>query len=138
MFLHDKKIKAISLLGCITLIGIFAAKPPQDKETEYKNLKILSKNISEKDMDYVMESFGVNLGVNCMFCHVSHTKGYEFSFDYASDSMLNKRVARDMLVMTMKLNKKYFNTKLTGLMTTRGRVWCKTCHQGRPVPMFTH
>jgi hypothetical protein len=138
MFPRYKKIKVLAGLGFITLLGILAAKPPQEKEPEYKNLQVLSKKISDKDMDYVMESFGVQLGVNCLFCHVGHQKGYEFTIDYVTDSMLNKRVARDMLRMTMKLNKKYFDTKLTGLMNTRGRVWCKTCHQGKPVPMFTH
>jgi Photosynthetic reaction centre cytochrome C subunit len=137
MFLAYKKIKVLTGLGCIMLLGIIAARPPKEKEPEYKNLQVLSKKISDKDMDYVMESFGVQLGVNCLFCHVGHQKGYEFTIDYVTDSMLNKRVARDMLRMTMKLNKKYFNTKLTGLMKTRGRVWCKTCHQGKPVPMFT-
>ncbi len=138
MFPPYKKIKVLAGLGFITLLGIIAAKPPQEKEPEYKNLQVLSKKISDKDMDYVMETFGVHLGVNCMFCHVSHQKGFEFSFDYASDSMMNKRVARDMLRMTMKINKKYFDIKLTGLMDTRGRVWCRTCHQGKPVPMFTN
>ena len=83
-------------------------------------------------MDYVMESINADLGVNCMFCHVHYEKGYEYSFDYASDSLRNKRIAREMLRMTIKLNRKYFNNKLTGLMTTRSRFWCKTCHQGKP------
>jgi Photosynthetic reaction centre cytochrome C subunit len=138
MFLPYKKIVAFSGLAGFTLLGILAAKPPQEEKTEYKNLQVISKKISDKDMDYVMESMGVDLGVNCMFCHVSHQKGYEFSFDYASDSLMNKRVSRDMLRMTMKLNKKYFNVRLTSLMNTRGRVWCKTCHQGKPIPIFSH
>jgi hypothetical protein len=137
MFLPYKKIIVFSGLAGFTLLGILAAKPPQEEKNEYKNLQVLSKKITDQDMDYVMESFGVNLGVNCMFCHVSHLKGYDFSFDYASDSMLNKRVARDMLRMTMKLNKKYFNSPLTGLMNTRSRIWCRTCHQGKPVPIFS-
>ena len=137
MFPRYKKIKVLAGLGFITLLGIIAAKPPQEKEPEYKNLQVLSKNISDNDMDFVMESFSTNLGVNCMFCHVHYEKGLVYSFDYASDSLRNKRIARDMLKMTMKLNKKYFNTKLNSRMTTRSRFWCKTCHQGKPVPIFT-
>src|ERR1700710_71429 len=106
MRLPYKKIIALTGLGSLLLLGISAAKPPKPEEPEYKNLQVLSKHISDKDMDYVMESFGVNLGVNCMFCHLSHEKGYDFTFDYASDSLLNKRIARDMLKMTMNLNKK--------------------------------
>jgi hypothetical protein len=131
------KILALGSVSLFVLFGMMAAKPPQEEKPDYKNLQVLSKKISDKDMDFVMESFNADLGVNCMFCHVHYEKGYEFSFDYASDSLRNKRIARDMLRMTMKLNKKYFNTKLTSLMTTRSRFWCKTCHQGKPVPIFT-
>jgi Photosynthetic reaction centre cytochrome C subunit len=136
MILPYKKIIALSGLAGFTLLGILAAKPPQEKKHEYKNLQVLSKNISDEDMDYVMESFSANLGSNCLFCHPGKQNGSEFSIDYATDILQNKRIARDMLRMTMKLNKKYFNTKLTGLMNTRGKVWCKTCHRGSPVPIL--
>jgi len=131
------KILALGSVSLFVLFGMMAAKPPQEEKPEYKNLQVLSKNISDNDMDFVMESFSTNLGVNCMFCHVHYEKGLVYSFDYASDSLRNKRIARDMLKMTMKLNKKYFNTKLNSRMTTRSRFWCKTCHQGKPVPIFT-
>jgi len=136
MFLPNKKIIVLSGLTGFVLFGILAGKPPQEEKPIYKNLHVLSKNISDDDMDYVMETFSVNLGTNCLFCHPGKKNGTEYTFDYATDELRNKRIARDMLRMTMKLNKKYFNIKLTGLMNTRGRVWCKTCHQGNPVPLL--
>jgi hypothetical protein len=136
MDLPCKKIIALSGLTGFVLFGIIAAKPLQEEKPKYKNLKILSENISDEDMDFVMETFGVNLGTNCLFCHPGKQNGTEYTFDYVTDALQNKRVARDMLRMTMKLNKKYFNIKLTGMMNTRGRVWCKTCHQGSPVPIL--
>jgi len=136
MFLPYKKIIAFSSLAGFSLMGIMAAQPPQEVKPEYKNLKVLSKKISDEDMDFVMQSFSVNLGANCLFCHPGKQKGTEFSIDYVTDVLQNKRVARDMLKMTIKLNKKYFNTQLTGLMNTRGKIWCKTCHQGSPVPIL--
>jgi hypothetical protein len=136
MFLPNKKIIVLSGLTGFVLFGIIAGKPPREEKPVYKNLHILSKNISDDDMDYVMESFSVNLGTNCLFCHPGKQNGTEYTFDYVTDELRNKRIARDMLSMTMKLNKKYFNIKLTGLMNTRGRVWCKTCHQGSPVPLL--
>lgn len=123
-------------LASLTLLGISAAKPAREEKPVYKNLKVLSKNISDDDMDYVMESFSVNLGVNCLFCHPGKMNGTKYTFDYVTDQLQNKRVARDMLLMTMKLNKKYFNSPMTGLVNTRGRIWCKTCHQGSPVPIL--
>jgi Photosynthetic reaction centre cytochrome C subunit len=136
MFLPNKKIIVFSGLTGFVLFGILAGKSPQEEKPVYKNLRVLSKNISDDDMDYVMETFSVNLGTNCLFCHPGKQNGTEFKFDYVTDELRNKRIARDMLRMTMKLNKKYFNIKLTGLMNIRGRVWCKTCHQGSPVPIL--
>ncbi|HEV3221983.1 MAG TPA: c-type cytochrome [Puia sp.] len=136
MFLPNKKIIVLSGLTGFVLFGILAAKPPLEEKPVYKNLRVLSKNISDDDMDYVMETFSVNLGTNCLFCHPGKQNGTEFRFDYVTDELRNKRIARDMLRMTMKLNKKFFNIKLTGLMNTRGRVWCQTCHQGNPVPIL--
>jgi len=136
MFLPYKKIIVLSSLAGLSLLGILAAKPYGDDKPKYKNLKVLSKNISDEDMDFVMQSFGVNLGANCLFCHPGKQTGTEFSIDYVTDVLQNKRIARDMLKMTIKLNKKYFNTTLTGLMNTRGKIWCKTCHQGSPVPLL--
>jgi hypothetical protein len=136
MLISRKKITAFSGLVLFILVGIIAAKPPDKEKPVYKNLQVLSKNIGEDDMDFVMESFSVNLGTNCLFCHPGKQNGTEYNFDYVTDVLQNKRVARDMLKMTMKLNKKYFNIKLTGLMDIRGKVWCKTCHQGSPVPIL--
>ena len=136
MLISLKKITAFSGLVLFILVGIIAAKPPDKEKPVYKNLQVLSKNIGEDDMDFVMESFSVNLGTNCLFCHPGKQNGTEYNFDYVTDVLQNKRVARDMLKMTMKLNKKYFNIKLTGLMDIRGKVWCKTCHQGSPVPIL--
>jgi hypothetical protein len=136
MFLPYKKIVVFSSIAALSFVGITAAKPPREDKQEYKNLKVLSKKISDEDMDYVMETFSSNLGSNCLFCHPGKQNGTEYSIDYATDQLQNKRISRDMLRMTMKLNKKYFNTTLTGLMNTRGKIWCRTCHQGNPVPLL--
>jgi Photosynthetic reaction centre cytochrome C subunit len=133
---NKKKLTVGLLLSTTTLIGILATKPPQEEKPVYTNLKVLSKKISDENMDYIMESFNMQLGVNCLFCHVHREKDYVYSFDYASDSMMNKRIARDMLRMTMKLNKKYFNTKISGTLSSPGKIWCKTCHRGKPVPIL--
>lgn len=133
---QKKKLIVGFILSSIIITGIFATKPPSEEKPVYKNLKVLSKKISDENMDHVMEGFNMQLGVRCIFCHVHKEEGFVYTIDYASDSMMNKRVARDMLRMTFKLNKKYFNTKLTGTMTTPGRIWCVTCHRGKPVPIL--
>jgi hypothetical protein len=136
MQMPGKKLMVFFCLAALVLLGTLAAKPPEKDKPKYKNLQVLSKNISDEDMDYVMETFNMGLGSNCLFCHPGKMNGTEYSFDYATDQLQNKRVARGMLRMTMKMNKKYFNIKMTGLMNTRGMVWCKTCHNGSPVPIL--
>jgi hypothetical protein len=136
MFLPYKKIITLIGLAGFSLLGLLAAKSPVDEKPKYKNLQVLSQKISDEDMDYVMESFSVNLGANCLFCHPGKQNGSEFSIDYVTDTLQNKRVARDMLRMTFMINKKYFHIRMTGRMTVRGKVWCKTCHRGNPVPLL--
>src|SRR5450432_4789409 len=99
MVFHYKKLTAISFLAGSTLCGIIAAKPPQQEKEKYKNLKVLSYNISEKDMDYVMEGFNAYLGVTCTFCHPYIKNGYDYYNDFVSDEFRNKRIARDMMRM---------------------------------------
>ncbi len=134
----NKKSIVFSLLAGFVFVGIIASKPPGENKPVYKNLTVLSYKISEKDMDYVMETFSANLGVNCMFCHVANRDPKNFSIDYVSDKLENKRIAREMLRMSMRLNKKYFNKPLNSAMTTRGRIWCKTCHGGKPIPLLQY
>lgn len=136
MPIFPKKFYTVLGLAGFTLLGILAAKPPEEEKPVYKNLKVLSKKISDDKMDFVMETFGAQLGVNCLFCHPGRKNGHDLRIDYVTDELRNKRIARDMLRMTMKLNKKYFNTNMDGTMNTLGVIWCKTCHQGSPVPML--
>ena len=137
MAISCKKLGVLAGLTGFSLCGILAARPPETETPVYKNLRVLSGPLPAANMDYVMESFNAGLGVTCVFCHPGQHNGTQFEIDYASDEYRNKRIARDMLRMTFKLNKKYFNTKMTGEMTTRGRIWCRSCHHGIPVPIFT-
>ncbi len=97
---------------------------------DYKNLKVLPKNITHDEMDSVMKSFSKSLGVKCGFCHERKEDG---KFDFASDKNEHKSIARDMMRMTAKLNKKYFHDekdKATGLSV----VTCFSCHNGQKKP----
>ncbi len=131
----NRTLLIMVVLAGLTFIGSSSVKNQSAEKPKYKNLKVLSPEIDDENMEWVMETFNSHLGVNCLFCHPAKQNGTEFRFDYATDQLQNKRIARDMLTMTMKINKKFFNTRLTGMMETRGIVWCKTCHGGKPVPL---
>ena len=112
------------------LSGVAATYPPKD---EHKNLKILSKNISYENLDKVMDNFKDALGVKCNFCHVKQ-KEDESKWDFASDEKPEKEIARKMMKMMMRINKKYFKHKVSYNPGEVLTVSCQTCHNGKPRP----
>ena len=101
-------------------------------EPAYKNLKVLSKKTTKAEMDSVMKHFTVSLGVKCNFCHVRTADNKEWEF--ASDGNKHKLVAREMMKMTSKINKKYFDVTENKGAHTALMVSCYTCHNGKAEP----
>ncbi|MBA2329985.1 MAG: c-type cytochrome [Flavisolibacter sp.] len=98
----------------------------------YKNLKVLPRNISKEDLDTVMKHFTVALGVKCNFCHIRNEENT--GFDFASDNNNHKKIARDMMIMTKRINRKYFNVKDEKNLNIDLEVTCYTCHSGKAHP----
>ena len=124
---YRKILTAISLIFCLVCtIAATHNDPPL-----FKNLKVLPKNISDEDLDLVMDKFKYALNVKCNYCHVRNDSAKKF--DFASDAKPEKETARDMMRMTYNINKKYFNfNKSKGVPET---VTCLTCHQKNPMPV---
>lgn len=103
---------------------------------EWKNLKILPKNITEHQMDSVMHHFSVSLNVGCEFCHVKTVVNNNEEWDMASDKKKHKLKAREMMTMTNELNDKYFpyGGKAADLSTAL-TITCYSCHNGHKEPM---
>ena len=100
---------------------------------EFRNLKVLPKDISSKNLQHIMiDEFEDGLGVGCAFCHAR--QGGSEKLDYASDAKPEKGIARHMMRMTLKLNARYFQVHRPGLGGTGLVITCTTCHQGRPRP----
>jgi len=98
---------------------------------KFTNLKVLPKDISREDLVNTMKGFALGLGVRCQFCHVG--EGDDLStFDFASDAMEHKQVAREMLLMTMEINRKFI-AKIAE-EEKDSRVRCMTCHRGKEEP----
>lgn len=120
----------LSLVTCITFLVSFM-KP---KESLYKNLKVLPKDISKTDMDSVMKHFTQSLGVKCNFCHV-RMNNEKKDWDFANDSIENKRTARYMVGMTKKINKKFFKDDIKNInMPQMNEITCYSCHNGKKHP----
>ena len=115
------------------IIGI-AATNPQDDHPRPKNLKVLSKNISHEDLDKLMEEFKAALGVKCNFCHAQSKDSASHTLDFSSDEKPEKNIARQMIKMTAKINKKYFSFNKDEKGEKETVVSCMTCHRRNPDP----
>jgi len=124
-----RKVCVIVILILTTiLIGSAAVNPP-----EYKNLKVLPKNISSKALSKMMvDDFSDALGVGCGFCHAQAKDS--LSIDYASDAKPEKEMARMMMRMTLRVNKQFFMQKHPTFTDGVLVVMCNTCHNGKPRP----
>ncbi|GAA4790722.1 hypothetical protein GCM10023231_18290 [Olivibacter ginsenosidimutans] len=126
--MHYKKL--ITLSTALSFIALLSAFMPQ-QEHKAKNLKVLPKDISHEELDKVMDGFKVALGVKCNFCHAAK-KDDPTKLDFASDENHHKEVARNMMRMTAKINKKYFNR--AGKDGAVKAISCVTCHNGEKHP----
>ena len=126
------KKKYVVVLAVATTIAIaVVALPPANNQ--YKNLKVLPKNISSKNLSKIMiDDFEDGLGVSCTFCHSQGKDSLDL--DYASDAKPEKLIARRMMKMTLGVNKKYFKFNHPSIGDSTLVINCITCHNGQPRP----
>lgn len=115
------------VMSVVVLVVAFASLSFTKDEPKFKNLKVLPKNISKEDLELTMKQFKTALGVKCSFCH-AESKTNPGKLDFASDENKHKDVARGMLRMTKKINKKFFKEEKGNAVT------CFTCHNGHEEP----
>ncbi|GAC1421097.1 MAG: hypothetical protein NVS9B7_02030 [Flavisolibacter sp.] len=123
--------KSVLVTATLGLMVVICLSFTQDRG-RYKNLKILPKNITEAQMDSIMHHFSVSLGVRCTFCHL-HDEIAD-TWDMASDQKKEKLRAREMMVLTQKINDKYFSVVKTKGLNAQLLVSCYTCHHGTHEP----
>jgi len=131
--MKNKAVVFLSLIAFV-FIGIAASKPAGNKE---RNLKVLPKDISNADLDSVMEGFEKSLNVSCVFCH-AESKTIKGDIDYASDDKPEKEITRIMMKMTASINKDYFDYTIVYKAGETMAVSCYTCHDGFPRPELKH
>jgi hypothetical protein len=120
-----------TILICSAAVGLPGQQSPS--KGEYKNLKVLPKNISSKALSKIMvDDFSDALGVGCGFCHAQGKDS--LSIDYASDAKPEKEMARIMMRMTLRVNKRFFMLKHPTFTDGPLVVMCNTCHNGKPRP----
>ena len=115
------------VMSVVVLVVAFASLSFTNDEPKFKNLKVLDKNISKDDLTIIMKQFKTALGVKCNFCH-AQSKTDPSKLDFASDENKHKNVARGMMKMTKRINKKFFKEDGGNAVT------CFTCHNGNEEP----
>jgi Photosynthetic reaction centre cytochrome C subunit len=129
---YSRKSMVVILVSLFIVLGIAATRPPEDHK--FKNLKVLPKDISPEQLDKVMDKFKEALGVHCNFCHAPSKDSANHHPDFASDDKPEKNIARKMMKMTGKINKKFFSYNKDEKGETVPAVECMTCHHGKPHP----
>ena len=129
----NKKFPVILTLAASVIITAAATIDKPTPKELYKNLKVLPKDISSHDLQSIMaDDFEDGLGVTCNFCHANAADGH--GLDFVSDAKPEKEIARQMMRMTIGLNKKYFKTKHPLIGSDAMTVTCTTCHKGEAFP----
>ncbi|GAC1384660.1 MAG: hypothetical protein NVSMB45_12830 [Ginsengibacter sp.] len=143
------------LLATVFAIITFVSFTP-GVQPDYKNLQILSKDISKHDLDSVMKHFSISLGVKCGYCHARTEDGTHL--DFASDAKGEKKISRKMMLMSKSINDTYFSLPNVASVISNGpytsgayssnsaannnqsnpkqtqMVTCFTCHRGMEQP----
>lgn len=116
--------------ACLVAPVMAGAQQPEG----FKNLQVLPKDIPRAELLGMMRRFSTSLGVQCSDCHVVKNPGqFPEQLDPSLDDKEMKRVARQMLQMTMDINGTYL-ARTGRTFTPRTRVSCETCHRGAPLP----
>src|SRR5262245_22175630 len=101
-------------------------QPLQTKEKTIgetqKNIKVLT-DLPASQLIPMMNLMAASLGVKCGFCHVNKNGQWDFPLDDKPE----KNTGREMITMTLNINKATFkgNTEVS----------CFSCHRGRTRPV---
>ena len=103
------------------------AQGPGDDEKP-KNLKVLPKDTSHRQVVAIMRDYSMALGVRCDACHAQKEGSDELAFD--SDKKPEKETARKMMKMVDAINDQIGKMDLKDPQ----KVACVTCHHGLKEP----
>ena len=144
MLMGGKRLVANLLVSTI-MLGYTAAQTPPKGEASTRvtvqraypkpaNLRVLPEAMTGKQVNDLMEQWGVELGVRCSACH-GEEQGNVIPAGprrqtFADDSQPMKGIARLMYTMTEQINRDFIaKVEGSGLPVT-----CGTCHRGHVSP----
>ena len=117
-------------LSCVLVFAVGAdARQGPFPPTSLSNLRVLSKDTSPQEVIAVMRGISQGLGVRCQYCHVGREGQPLDQFDFVSDDVDKKGVARSMLQRVRTINAALAPGAPSGPVT------CYTCHRGAARPV---
>ena len=133
---NRKLVFILALCSGMVMLQSFKYQQKHDDDDKPTNLKILPKDISEKQLHEIMKGFSMSLGVRCNYCHVAtEVAGQNHpKWDFASDDKKEKQTAREMMKMTMAINSDHL-AKIKTMGDPLEEIKCVTCHMGRTTPI---
>jgi hypothetical protein len=131
---HRRLLFTLLILALFVVLGAAAARTQKNA----RNLQVLPKDISDRMLDSIMQSYNRALNVGCDFCHSAAKPVFPVvpapgSLDFALDNGM-KETARRMMRLTIDINKSYFYFDTASRPEYLKVITCKTCHQGHPFP----
>lgn len=127
------KLRTLVLFAVIGVLATAFSVQEEKPEDKPKNLKVLSKKLSTEEVKEIMRTYTKALGVRCGFCH-NTMKEDPTKYDFAAEGNEHKDIARDMMRMTNKINKKYLSKIEDGKLD---QITCVTCHMGKVHPVVS-
>ena len=130
MVLHPRPARraCIALLLIVSLPATAAAQhrfPPDS----LINVKVLPRTMTVPELVGMMKGFTSALGIRCSTCHVGSESQELEAYDFPSDSLRMKRVAREMIRMVQAINQQTL-ANLPERPVPNVAVTCMTCHRG--------
>ena len=108
-----------------------SAAPAPRPEEPPKNLQVLPKELTRRQVIDIMRGFTAALDVQCTHCHAAKDPADFSTVDFASDEKEEKRTARVMIGMVKTINAEYVSKVA---MPGSPEVRCITCHRGQARP----
>lgn len=125
--------RSLATLLSVLLLVFWCGTAAAQFSEPFKNLKLLPKTITKRELLDTMKGYTRALGVRCEHCHMVDESVTPPRRDFASDDKLPKQAARLMMQMTQDLNAKYVS-QVKSDRPAHVEVSCITCHHGQTVP----
>ena len=135
-----RAVFALAVALCVVTLALGEPRatseepPARPADPPPKNLKVLPKEWTRRQVIEVMKGWTADLGVRCQHCHVGREGQPLAEWDFASDERPTKLRAREMVQMLAEVNRRLGEMPSLHAGSPAPRATCATCHRGIPRP----